>query len=79
MAETDKLKYTSHFENMHSLFLHFIIDLLFTLGEIAIIYLNKEIAHCGIYIGLFIFVVTILLSKKLFVATGTILLNGFPI
>jgi hypothetical protein len=69
------LKFTSHFENMHSVFLHFAIDLLFTLGELISYHLSSiNLSYSGIVVSILIMFLTILISKRIFIVTGKILL-----
>ncbi|KAL4489234.1 hypothetical protein ABPG72_006298 [Tetrahymena utriculariae] len=77
---SSKLHFTSHYENMHSIFLHFFIDFLFNFSTLACHYLmNLDFHEAAILLPLIIMIITIIFTKKLLVITFKILLQALPI
>lgn len=80
MENFNKLKFSSHYENMHSIFLHFISDLILTLMNLAFEFLEQsEIDQGRFIIALIGFIITIFLCKSLLVTTTKLLLLGLPV
>jgi len=63
---------------MHSIFLHYLIDLIYTLGKIFSHHL-AFISNINILIALLSFIASFVLCKKLFLVTSKLLLHGLPI
>lgn len=63
---------------MHSIFLHFLIDVLFVLGKIFTFHL-RFINFIGVLVAICIFAVTIMITKRLLVTTSRLLLHALPI
>lgn len=70
----------SHFQNFHTIFLHFFLDALFNFSNVGLYYYEvffrygMDIAFSGI-----VLLLTIFLCKSVLVHNGILLLQGFPI
>lgn len=70
--------YSSHYENMHSIFLHFLVGVFFNLGKLFVYYLTF-ISFVAIIINVLILILTAMICKKILIATSRLLLHALPI
>lgn len=73
-------KYDSHFENLHTVFLHFSLDGICNICELLFLFFSfLEENYIDIIITIFIMLLTFYICYKVIVITSKILLQAFPI
>ncbi|KRX09407.1 hypothetical protein PPERSA_04713 [Pseudocohnilembus persalinus] len=72
------LVYSSHYENMHSIFIHFLVSVFFYMGKIFIYHLNF-IGFIAIITNVLILVLAVQVTKRILVVSSRLLLHALPI
>ena len=76
----ENLRFSSHFENLHSVFLHFLIDVLCNVGVLLSFGLREFNPHYfELFFSVLIFFITIIAIKNIIISTGRVLLQALPI